>query len=632
MGKSGGTIRLTAAQAMVKWLSVQMTPAASGSEAVGEQKLDRYIDGMWAIFGHGNVAGMGEALHAYRDVFPTWRGQNEQTMAHAAIAYAKAKKRTRAMAVTSSIGPGSTNVVTAAALAHVNRLPLLVVAGDVFATRRPDPVLQQVEDFDDGTVSANDCFRPVARYYDRISRPEHILYALPRALRMMTDPANCGPAVLAFCQDVQCEAYDYPEEFFEPRVWHIRRPRPDLDELARVADMVRKAKRPVIISGGGTIYSQAEDALADFATRHRIPVAETQAGKSGLPQAHPMSFGASGVDGSAAANTASQNADLVIGVGTRFQDFTTGSRTLFGEGARLVSINIHGYDAAKHGAECLVGDAKVTLEALSEALGDYRAEAPDEAAREDWLRAVDTYCARPEDQAAKPTDGQVIGAVQRATGPDAIAMCAAGTMPGALKLLWKPSQGGYHMEYGYSCMGYEVAGAMGLKLGAPERDVICFVGDGSYMLANSELATAVMRRIPFTVVLTDNRGYGCINRLQTMGCGGEPFNNMYVDCNVEVQPEIDYAMHAAAMGAHAVKVAGTDELEAEVAAARSRNIPTVIVIETVVKDFPGTGLETFAGEHGFFWDVAVPQVSERQKQRDRFEEYLGQITNARLVN
>ncbi|WP_412073032.1 3D-(3,5/4)-trihydroxycyclohexane-1,2-dione acylhydrolase (decyclizing) [Tritonibacter mobilis] len=632
MGKSGGTIRLTAAQAMVKWLSVQMTPAASGSEAVGEQKLDRYIDGMWAIFGHGNVAGMGEALHAYRDVFPTWRGQNEQTMAHAAIAYAKAKKRTRAMAVTSSIGPGSTNVVTAAALAHVNRLPLLVVAGDVFATRRPDPVLQQVEDFDDGTMSANDCFRPVARYYDRISRPEHILYALPRALRMMTDPANCGPAVLAFCQDVQCEAYDYPEKFFEPRVWHIRRPRPDLDELARVADMVRKAKRPVIISGGGTIYSQAEDALADFATRHRIPVAETQAGKSGLPQAHPMNFGASGVDGSAAANTASQNADLVIGVGTRFQDFTTGSRTLFGEGARLVSINIHGYDAAKHGAESLVGDAKVTLEALSEALGDYRAEAPDEAAREDWLRAVDTYCARPEDQAAKPTDGQVIGAVQRATGPDAIAMCAAGTMPGALKLLWKPSQGGYHMEYGYSCMGYEVAGAMGLKLGAPERDVICFVGDGSYMLANSELATAVMRRIPFTVVLTDNRGYGCINRLQTMGCGGEPFNNMYVDCNVEVQPEIDYAMHAAAMGAHAVKVAGTDELEAEVAAARSRNIPTVIVIETVAKDFPGTGLETFAGDHGFFWDVAVPQVSERHKQRDRFEEYLGQITNARLVN
>ncbi|WP_423209689.1 3D-(3,5/4)-trihydroxycyclohexane-1,2-dione acylhydrolase (decyclizing) [Paracoccus yeei] len=615
------TIRLTAAQAMMKWLSVQMT-----------EEGERYIDGMWAIFGHGNVAGIGEALHACRDVFPTWRGQNEQTMAHAAIAYAKAKKRRRAMAVTSSIGPGSTNVVTAAALAHVNRLPLLIVAGDVFANRRPDPVLQQVEDFDDGTVSANDCFRPVSRYYDRITRPEHILSALPRALRVMTDPANCGPATLAFCQDVQAEAYDYPEAFFEPRVWHIRRPRPDLDELDRVAALLRGAKRPVIISGGGTIYSQAEDVLGAFADKHRIPVAETQAGKSGLSQDHPMNFGASGVDGSAAANAASQNADLVIGVGTRLQDFTTGSRTLFAAGARLVSINIHGYDAAKHGAESLVGDARVTLQALSELLGDYRADEPDMAARADWLRAVDTYCARPGDQTAKPTDGQVIGAVQRATGDDAVVMCAAGTMPGALKLLWKPSQGGYHMEYGYSCMGYEVAGAMGLKLAAPDRDVICFVGDGSYMLANSELATAVMRRVPFTVVLTDNRGYGCINRLQTMGCGGEPFNNMYVDCNVEAQPEIDYVMHAASMGAHAVKVAGTDQLEAEVKAARSRNIPTVIVIETVARDFPGTGLKTTAGEHGFFWDVAVPQVSDRQKQRDRHDEYLTQIANASLLN
>ncbi|OUD08372.1 3D-(3,5/4)-trihydroxycyclohexane-1,2-dione acylhydrolase (decyclizing), partial [Marivivens niveibacter] len=252
--------------------------------------------------------------------------------------------------------------------------------------------------------------------------------------------------------------------------------------------------------------------------------------------------------------------------------------------------------------------------------------------RIDWLRAVDAYCARPDDQDAKPTDGQVIGAVQRATDDSAIAMCAAGTMPGALKLLWQPSQGGYHMEYGYSCMGYEVAGALGIKLAAPERDVICFVGDGSYMMANAELATAVMRRIPFTVVLTDNRGYGCINRLQTMGCGGEPFNNMYVDCNVEVQPEIDYVMHAASMGAHAVKAANTDQLEAEIKAARTRNIPTVIVIDTIAKDFPGTGIETTAGEHGYFWDVAVPQVSERQKQRDRFAEYLNQISNQSLAN
>lgn len=616
-----GTIRLTAAQAMVKWLSVQLT-----------EEGERYIDGMWAIFGHGNVAGIGEALHAYRDVFPTWRGQNEQTMAHAAIAYAKGKKRTQAMAVTSSIGPGSTNVVTAAALAHVNRLPLLIVAGDVFANRKPDPVLQQVEDFDDGTVSASDCFRPVSRYFDRITRPEHLLSALPRALRVMTDPANCGPATISFCQDVQAEAYDWPEEFFEPRVWYIRRPAPDAGELARVAAAIKGAKNPVIIAGGGVIYSQAEETLAAFAAKHNIPVAETQAGKSALPQSHPMSFGASGVDGSAAANAVSASADVVIGVGTRFQDFTTGSRTMFAEGAKLVSVNIHGYDAAKHGAEALVADAKVALELLTDLLGDYRAEACDPAAREDWLRAVDAYCARPEDQDALPTDGQVIGAVQRATGESAIAMCAAGTMPGALKLLWQPSQGGYHMEYGYSCMGYEVAGAMGLKLARPEREVICFVGDGSYMMANAELASAVMRRIPFTVVLTDNRGYGCINRLQTMGCGGEPFNNMYVDCNIEAQPEIDYVAHAASMGAHAVKASGTDALEAEIKAARARNIPTVIVIDTIAKDFPGTGLETSAGEHGYFWDVAVPEVSDREKQRNRYAEYITQIAKQSDMN
>jgi len=615
------TIRLTAAQAMVKWLSVQLTPEG-----------ERYIDGMWAIFGHGNVAGIGEALHAYRDVFPTWRGQNEQSMAHAAIAYAKGKKRTRAMAVTSSIGPGSTNVVTAAALAHVNRLPLLIVAGDVFANRRPDPVLQQVEDFDDGTISANDCFKPVSRYFDRITRPEHLLSALPRALRVMTDPANCGPATIAFCQDVQAEAYDWPVEFFAPRVWHIRRLAPDTGELARVTELVRAAKNPVIIAGGGVIYSQAEEALADFAAKHNIPVAETQAGKSALPQSHSMNFGASGVDGSAAANAASSSADVVIGIGTRFQDFTTGSRTMFADGATLVSINVHGYDAAKHGAEAMVADAKVALGLLSDQLGDYRAQGCDPAARADWLRAVDACCARPEDQVAKPTDAQVIGAVQRATGESAIAICAAGTMPGALKLLWQPSQGGYHMEYGYSCMGYEVAGAMGLALACPDREVICFVGDGSYMMANAELASAVMRRIPFIVVLTDNAGYGCINRLQTMGCGGEPFNNMYVDCNIEAQPEINYVMHAASMGAHAVKASGTDALEAEIKAARGRDIPTVIVIDTIARDFPGTGLETTAGAHGYFWDVAVPQTSTREKQRARYADYITQIARQTGLN
>lgn len=611
------TIRLTAAQAMVRYLSTQLT-----------ENGEPFIAGAWAIFGHGNVAGLGQALEEARDSFPTWRGQNEQTMAHAAIAYAKASKRRRAMAVTSSIGPGATNMVTAAALAHVNRLPVLLIPGDVFANRRPDPVLQQVEDFDDGTVSANDCFRPVSRYFDRITRPEHLLTCLPRAFSVMTDPANCGPVTLSFCQDVQAEAHDYPVEFFEPKVWRIRRPQPDDHELEQVVALIRAASAPVILCGGGVIYSEAEEVLADFASRHGIPVVETQAGKSALGQAHPMNFGACGVDGSAAANIVAAAADLVIGVGTRFQDFTTGSWALFKNPARkLVSINVAAYDATKHGAIPLVSDARVALERISKALADHTAIVPDARLRTDWLAAVTDHC-RPRAGGAgyRPRDAEVIGAVQRATGETAVAMCAAGTMPGALKLLWQPSQGGYHMEYGYSCMGYEIAGAMGLKLARPEREIICFVGDGSYMMANSELATAVMRRIPFTVVLTDNRGYGCINRLQTLGCGGAPFNNLYESSPVEVQPEIDYVAHAAAMGAHAVKAADIAALEAEIAAARGRTVPTVIVIETDPSVGPGFG------EAGHWWDVAVPAVSDREDVKAAHASYLENMAMQRLVN
>ena len=616
------TIRLTAAQAMVKYLSVQMT-------ATGE----RFLEGCWAIFGHGNVAGLGEALHQglHGDLcdspFPTWRGQNEQTMAHAAIAFAKGRGRRQAHAVTASIGPGSTNMVTAAALAHVNRLPVLFIAGDVFAHRRPDPVLQQVEDFDDGTISANDCFKPVVRYFDRITRPEQLLSALPRALRVMTDPANCGPACLAFCQDVQAEAHDWPVDFFTPRVWHIRRPEPDARELEEVAALILAAQRPVIVAGGGVIYSGAEADLAAFASRHQIPVAETQAGKSALAQTHEMSFGAAGVDGSAAANAALAAADLVIGLGTRLQDFTTGSRSLFGAGARLVSINIQGYDAAKHGAVSLVADARVALTALSARIGTYQGR-PDAAARQAWLAAVEAKCQSPVAPGALPNDAQVIGAVQAVSTQASIALCAAGTMPGALKLLWQPAQGGYHMEYGYSCMGYEVAGAMGLKLAQPAREVICFVGDGSYMMANAELATAVMRRIPFTVVLTDNRGYGCINRLQTHGCGGAPFNNMYEDCLIEDQPQIDYVAHAAAMGAHAVKARDLAELQQAIRDARGKRKPTVIVIDTTAAPGPGEGLPGA----GHWWDVAVPQVGDHDTLRAAYDRYIAQAVRARLVN
>lgn len=573
------------------------------------------------------AAGRRNNLEFLLEAFPTWRGQNEKTMAHAAIAYAKASKRTRAMAVTSSIGTAATNLVTAAALAHVNRLPILLIPGDVFANRRPDPVLQQVEDFEDGTVSANDCLRPVSRYFDRISRPEHLLTALPRALATMTDPASCGPVTLAFCQDTQAEAYDYPVEFFEPRVWRIRRPQPDTREIEDVVALIRAARNPVIVAGGGVIYSQAEDTLARFAEAHNIPVVETQAGKSALAQSHPLNFGASGVDGSAAANAVSAKADLVIGVGTRFQDFTTGSWALFkNPGRRLVSINVAAYDAVKHGALPVMGDAKVALDALTAALGPHRAEAVDAAAGMGWLDAVTDHCRdrkRPEHE--RPSDAEVIGAVQRATGEDAIAMCAAGTMPGALKLLWQPSQGGYHMEYGFSCMGYEIGGAVGIKLARPEREVICFVGDGSYMMANSELATAVMRRVPFTAILTDNRGYGCINRLQ-QGSGGEEFNNLYKDCNVVAQPEIDYVAHAASMGAHAVKVRSIADLETRIAEARGRDVPAVIVIDTDATEGPGFR------EAGHGWDVAVPEIGQSDKLARAYAQYLVNKQRQRLVN
>lgn len=608
-------IRLTAAQAMVKWLSVQMT-----------EEGERFIEGVWAIFGHGNVAGIGEALHGIGQALPTWRGQNEQTMAHAAIAYAKTLKRTRAHAVTSSIGPGATNMVTACALAHVNRLPVLFIPGDIFANRRPEPVLQQIENIGDGTVSANDCFRPVSAYFDRISRPEHLLSCLPRALTIMTDPANCGPVTLAFCQDVQAELYDYPETFFEPRVWRIRRPEPDPREVTDLADVIRASRRPVIISGGGVIYSQAEADLAAFAETHNIPFVETQAGKGANGWGHPLNFGSPGVTGSASANALCAEADLVIGVGTRFQDFTTGSWALFrNELRRIASINLAGYDASKHGALPCVGDVKVTLGRLTAALGGYRAPELETKSRADWQAAVDRVTAAPasKDPNNLPTDAQVIGAVQRVATDKTVVMCAAGTMPGALQVLWQSAKGGYHMEYGYSCMGYEVAGAMGIKLARPDKEVICFVGDGSYMMANSELATAVVRRVPFTVVLTDNRGYGCINRLQ-IECGGAEFNNMYKDCNIEVQPEIDFVAHAAAMGAHAEKVGSIAELEMRIVEARDRKIPSVIVIDTDAVPDTGVG--------GHWWDVAVPQVGGPERLERARARYNQNAANQRTFD
>jgi 3D-(3,5/4)-trihydroxycyclohexane-1,2-dione acylhydrolase (decyclizing) len=587
------TVRLTAAQAMVRYLSAQLNDAG-----------DTYIAGVWAIFGHGNVAGLGEALYGVRDVLPTYRGHNEQTMAHTAIAYAKQLRRKRAMAVTSSIGPGATNMVTAAALAHVNRLPVLFVPGDVFANRGPDPVLQQIEDFGDGTASVNDCFKPVSRYFDRISRPEHILTALPRAMRTLTDPADCGPVTLSFCQDVQAEAYDYPVSFFEPKVWRARRPRPDMDELADMAALIKGAQAPVIVAGGGVHYSGATETLRRFAEAHNIPVVETQAGKSALPWDHPMNLGPIGVTGGEPANDLCARADVVLGVGTRFQDFTTGSWGLFANpNRRLACLNVAAYDAAKHNAQPLMADAKVGLEELSAALGTHKSPVDISGAKEAWFAKVDPLTDAPAAGNALPTDMQVVGAVQRAAHADTAVMCAAGTMPGELHKLWKAGRpGSYHMEYGFSCMGYEIAGAMGMKMAELDRDVICFTGDGTYMMANSELATAAMMGISFTVVVTDNRGFGCINRLQ-MGTGGAEFNNLLDHAVGGENSAIDFAAHAGAMGATSRKVSSIAELEEALAKRAEITGPYVIVIDT--------DPYTSTPHGGTWWEVGVPEVSTR---------------------
>ena len=595
------TIRLTAAQAMVRYLSNQMN-----------EDGERFLAGCWAIFGHGNVAGMGEALYHGRGSFPTWRGHNEQTMAHAAIAYSKQLGRKRAMMVTSSIGPGATNMVTAAALAHVNRIPVLLVPGDVFANRGPDPVLQQVEDFEDGTISVNDCFRPVSRYFDRIMRPEHLLTALPRAMATMTDPAQCGPVTLAFCQDVQTEAYDYPESFFEPKVWYQRRIRPDEGELARVVEAIKAAKKPMIVAGGGVHCSDACADLQTFAETFGIPVVETQAGKSALAWDHPLNLGPVGVTGAESANRACAETDLVLGVGTRFQDFTTGSWTVFNGGAKLVSLNVQAYDAVKHGAMPLLADARVGLKDLASALGSYKGGLSIDGFKDAWFGKVDPLTDAPAEGNELPTDQQVIGAVQRASGPDTVVMCAAGTMPGELHKLWKaPRPGAYHMEYGFSCMGYEIAGAMGIKMAQPERDVICMIGDGSYMMANSELATAAAMGLKITLVITDNRGYGCINRLQ-MGTGGAEFNNL-LDHSSAAGSNIDFAAHSASMGAAAVHVSSIAELEDALARARDADGPFVVVIDT--DPYPSTP------HGGNWWDVAVPEVSERAEVNEARKGY-----------
>lgn len=610
------TIRLTMAQALAKFMTRQMT-------VVDGEKLPIF-GGVFAIFGHGNVAGLGEALYQVRDELPTYRAHNEQGMAHAAIAFAKASFRRRFMAATSSIGPGATNMVTAAALAHVNRLPVLLLPGDVFANRAPDPVLQQVESFGDGTVSANDVFRPVSRYFDRITRPEQIIPALNRAMQVLTDPSECGPVTLSLCQDVQAEAYDYPEAFFAERVWTPRRPMPDVNELDAAVAAIKAAEKPVIIAGGGVLYSEAAEGLRAFAERHGVPVMETNAGKSSLPHDHPLNMGSVGVTGSSASNLLAEQADLVLAVGSRLQDFTTGSWALFkAENVRIIGLNTQVFDAYKHRAMPLVADAKVGLDLLDGKLGPWHAsdawQATAKEAKTKWLVSAKAVT---DPTNALPSDAQVIGAVHRARGSGATLVCASGGLPGELHKLWPAgAPGSYHMEYGYSTMGYEIAGGLGVKLAKPHDDVIVMLGDGSYMMMNSEIATSVMLGKKLTIVVLDNRGFGCINRLQ-MATGGANFNNLLKDTFHETLPEIDFAAHAASMGAWVRKAASIAELESALAEAAKVERTTVLVIDT------DPLISTEAGGH--WWDVAVPEVSVRPQVNAARKDYEEALKGQRL--
>ncbi|HEY2779378.1 MAG TPA: 3D-(3,5/4)-trihydroxycyclohexane-1,2-dione acylhydrolase (decyclizing) [Steroidobacteraceae bacterium] len=598
------TVRCSAAQAAIRYLAAQHVAAGPVNAAAASAEA-RYFAGVWAIFGHGNVAGLGEALHAVQDQLPTYRAHNEQAMAHAAVAFAKQARRQHAMICTSSIGPGATNMVTAAALAHANRLPVLFLPGDVFASRGPDPVLQQIESFADATVSANDCFRPVSRYFDRITRPEQLIDSLPHAMNTLLDPASCGPVTLAFCQDVQAEAFEYPEAWFRRRVWDIRRPRADRKEMDQLVTLLKAARTPLIVAGGGVHYSGAEALLAKFAADSHIPVAETQAGKGSLPWDHPFNLGAVGVTGSSAANAAAARADLVIGIGTRLQDFTTGSRALFtAANRRLVQINVAAYDAGKHEAAAVVGDAGEVLADLMERLGSWHSGNDGVITRREtagWNTVWQQVTAAPA--AGLPSDAQVIGAVWRSTSANAVVVCAAGGLPGELHKLWRSrSPDDYHVEYGYSCMGYEIAGGLGVKMLQPKRDVHVLVGDGSYLMLNSELATSVALGRKLVVVVLNNRGFGCINRLQR-STGAAAFKTLWSDAQSAPAPDIDFVAHARSLGAIAEKADSIQALEQALKSAAQSERTHVIVIDTD----PAVATE----QGGAWWDVAIPDVSSR---------------------
>ena len=608
------TIRLTTAQAMMRFLINQYVRLEQG----GEQPL---FCGAWAIFGHGNVAGIGEALYQVKDQLPTYRGHNEQSMAHAAIAFSKARQRQQIMIATSSIGPGATNMVTAAGVAYVNRIPVLLIPGDVFASGLPDPVLQQAENFSDGSSTVNDSFRPVSRFFQRITRPEQLLQALPKAMVAMTDPALCGPATISVCQDVQSLAFDFPEEMFEKRVWGLRRQSPDHFELEQTLSAIKSAKKPVIVAGGGVRYSFAEDELKKFAQQHNIPVVETQAGKSSLAANHPLNFGAIGVTGVSCANAIAKQADLVLACGTRLQDFISGSNGLFK--CPVVQLNVQPMDAVKHKAISCVADARLGLQSISAGLSSYQCNAEWLAfaneARAQWISTQQAIL-NAVDETTIPSDAQVISAVNQCVSDNAIVVAAAGSLPAELHKHWNSNAiGGYHLEYGYSCMGYEIAGGVGVKLAEPERDVVVMVGDGSYLMMNSDIATAVSLGLHMTIVVLDNRGFSCINRLQ-MATGGANFNNLLRDTHHNGLADIDFVAHAGSMGANAVKADNIGALKTAVTEASTRAGVNVVVIDTdPIHASPG----------GCWWEVEVPEVSAREQVVEKHKEAVTARLNER---
>jgi 3D-(3,5/4)-trihydroxycyclohexane-1,2-dione acylhydrolase (decyclizing) len=605
------TKRLTVAQAIIAFLQNQFV------ERDGQEY--RFFEGCLGIFGHGNVAGIGQALEQDPGL-RYYLFRNEQAMVHAAAAFAKTSFRMRTLVCTSSIGPGATNMVTGAALATINRLPVLLLPGDIFATRNVAPVLQQLESPLTQDISVNDCFKPVSRYWDRIERPEQLLTSLPEAVRVLTSPAETGAVTISLPQDVQAESFDFPEEFFRKRVWHIQRNRCDSASLSRAAEWIRAAKRPLIIAGGGVLYSEASAALSQLAQATGVPVCETQAGKGSLPFDHPQQLGAVGVTGTPGANILAREADLIIGVGTRYSDFTTASKTAFQDASvRFININVAEFDAFKHAALPLTGDARVTIEELHRAISGYKIEPSYQAKisnhRSTWEKEVDRIYGLRKDPPI--TQGEVIGIVNTFTGASDIMACAAGSMPGDLHKLWRTRQpGGYHVEYGYSCMGYEIAGGLGAKMADPKREVYVLVGDGSYLMMAQEIVTSVQEGYKLNIVLLDNHGFSSIGGL-SRSCGNDGTGTQYryrkgSEYNGDLLP-VDFAANAASLGAWAVQVRTGEELKTALASARQQPRTSVVVIETSY-DQRVPGYESW-------WDVPIAEVSERDSVKAARKKY-----------